>query len=295
MSGGDAPSPQNLALTVPGAQALQFTIQIDGGSAGTPAPTWLTVRLLKGSTPAQISVAVDQTGLAVQTYSARILVNTSDGHQNIVTVTLMVIGTAAQLDVEPTYLRFTTTPTVPAGGQTLYVRNSGGGGPFSFQATVTAGAPWLTVTPASGQTASNAPVPLQVQVNTQGLAGLGRCAALYSDSVLAAGLGHDSRVAAGPKRRGSDRPRSRRVSYSGLALETATRNSGRCACAECGRRTGQLEGRYRLGRKLALAERCTSGQVAPGAEACYGSMSSRRAGSTLALTMRWCESPIRMR
>jgi uncharacterized protein (TIGR03437 family) len=182
MSGGDAPSPQNLALIVPGAQTLQFTIQIDGGSAGVAAPTWLSVKLLKGSTPAQIPVAVDQTGLAVQTYSARILVNTTDGRQNIVTVTLTVTATPAQLDVLPTYLRFSATPTVPAGGQTLYVRNSGGGGPFSFQATVTAGASWLTVTPASGQTASNAPVPLQVQVTTQGLPVGARRGAIRIDS-----------------------------------------------------------------------------------------------------------------
>ena len=87
LSGGDAPAAQSLVLVSLGPQPLQFTIQIDGGSAGAAAPAWLTVQLLKGATPAQIPVAVDQTGLAPQKYTARILVNTSDTRQNIVTVT----------------------------------------------------------------------------------------------------------------------------------------------------------------------------------------------------------------
>src|SRR5262249_44507718 len=57
VAGGDAPATQSVALITTGAQALSFTVQLDGGAAGAPAPAWLVVRLLKGFIPARIPVA----------------------------------------------------------------------------------------------------------------------------------------------------------------------------------------------------------------------------------------------
>ncbi|HTM50668.1 MAG TPA: IPT/TIG domain-containing protein, partial [Bryobacteraceae bacterium] len=160
---------QSLALNTPAAQALQFTVQGDGG-AGLPAPAWLLLRLLKGSTPGRIPVAVDPTGLASGKYSARVLVITGDGRQTIVPVTLTLTDAPPQLEVSPGYLRFAgSASALAASEQALLVRNAGGGGPLPFAATVADGAPWLSVLPGAGQAAPNAPVSLRVLVNAQGL------------------------------------------------------------------------------------------------------------------------------
>jgi uncharacterized protein (TIGR03437 family) len=169
LAGGDAPAPQIFALISSAAQGLQFTIQSDGGLPGTPA-AWLSVLLLKGSTPARIPVAVDQTGLPAANYAGRILVNTSDSRQYIVTVTLTVTAAAQTLQVDPPFLRFAgSVSALAAAEQDLLVRNTGGGGPLPFQASVVAPAPWLSAAPAAGQAGPGTPGIVRVLVNAQGL------------------------------------------------------------------------------------------------------------------------------
>jgi Putative Ig domain. len=166
---GDAPAPQNLAVVSTADQPLPFTVQIDGG-AGVPKPAWLSAGLLQGSTPARIPVTVDQAGLPPGTYSARILVNITGAPPSIVTVTLTVTAAAPQLDVSPGYLRFAGPVSALAGvEQDLLVRNAGGGGPLSFQASVVDDTPWLSLTSAAGQVMPNAPALIGVVVNAQGL------------------------------------------------------------------------------------------------------------------------------
>src|SRR5262249_4334208 len=153
----------SFSAAVSSGAALQFTIQTDSGAAGTAAPPWLSVLLLKGSTPARIPVSVDQTGLQPGKYSGRILVNTSDGRQGVVTVTLTVTAGAPQLDVSPAFLRFAgSASALAAAEQNLLVRNIGGGGPLAFSVTLPGDAPWLSVTPSAGQTAPNTSVSMRV-------------------------------------------------------------------------------------------------------------------------------------
>jgi len=126
--------------------------------------------LLKGSTPARIPVAVDPTGLEAGKYTARILVNLSDGRQNIVTATLTLTAAAQQLEVSPDNLRFAgPLSALAASEQDLLVRNTGGGGLLPFEATVSDDAPWLRVMPAAGQAGPNRPALLRVLVNAQDL------------------------------------------------------------------------------------------------------------------------------
>jgi uncharacterized protein (TIGR03437 family) len=182
-AGGDAPAPQSFSVAVSTGAGLQFTIQTDGGAAGTVAPSWLSVLLLKGSTPARIPVSVDQTGLQPGKYSGRILVNTSDGRQGVVSVTLTVVAGTPQLDVSPGFLRFSgSASALAAAQQELLVRNIGGGGPLPFTVSLPTDATWLSVAPSSGQTAPNAPVSLNVLVNAQSLPAGPLRAAIHIDS-----------------------------------------------------------------------------------------------------------------
>src|SRR5439155_22133581 len=75
------------------------------------------------------------------------------------------------LDVSPTFARFeAANGSGDSLEQALFIRNAGGGGALDFQVSVSAGNPWLTVAPATGQTASNSPTPVRVAVNSAGLA-----------------------------------------------------------------------------------------------------------------------------
>jgi len=168
--GGDTPAPQSFSLISTGPQALQFTVQVDGGTPGSPAPSWIGGRPLKGSTPARFVVTINQAGLTAGKYVARVLLNTSDNKQTIVTVNLTVDPATPALDVSPNYLRFGGTPN-PSGllEQQLLVRNIGGGGPISFTASPVQGSAWLSISPTSGTASPNAPALVRVTVNTQSL------------------------------------------------------------------------------------------------------------------------------
>src|SRR5262249_59033256 len=124
---------------------------------------------LRGSTPGRFVVNVNQAGLTAGKYVARVLINTSDNKQTIVTVNLTVDIADPQLDVSPNFLRYGGTPN-PAGvvEQNLLVRNVGGGS-FNFTATLVQGSAWMSISPTSGTVAANAPVRIKVLVNTQNL------------------------------------------------------------------------------------------------------------------------------
>ncbi len=170
IAGGNAPATQSFALATSGAAPLLFTIATDSGSTGSAVPPWLTVLLLQGSTPARVPVAIDQTGLAAGTFAARILVNTSDGHQTVVAVTLTVITAPPLLDVSPGYLRYGgPLSTLAATEEDLLVSNLGGGGPLAFTAMVIGSPSWLTITPASGVAGPNALATIRALVNATGL------------------------------------------------------------------------------------------------------------------------------
>ncbi|MEO7654050.1 MAG: putative Ig domain-containing protein, partial [Bryobacteraceae bacterium] len=129
---GDAPAPQHLSLTASAAQSLQYTIVVDAGTPGSPAPPWIKVGNLKGSLPARLPITVDQRGLTAGRYTARAIITSSDLRQTIINVTFTVESRPQQLEVAPESLRFSgTAVSLSPGEQTLLVRNAGGGGPVN--------------------------------------------------------------------------------------------------------------------------------------------------------------------
>ena len=148
-----------------------FSLLIDGGQSNTPAPSWISVSPTSGTAPAALVVNVNQGTLAAGTYPARIQILDSNNVPTDVAVTLKVSGAATQLNVSPTILRFSARAAA-SGSQVgdLLVSYSGAGS-VAYNATVTNGSSWISaITPSSGQVTSSAPVFLQVQVNTSGLA-----------------------------------------------------------------------------------------------------------------------------
>ncbi len=179
VAGGDAPPKQALSLALATASASTFTVLIDGGQPNTTPPFSLTVTPASGSAPAQLQVSVDQGSLGAGNTSGRIRILDQGGTETDVTVNLTVAAANAQLQVLPSILHFAGRAQSPATlEQDLALTSSGGGGPLGFSAATMNGSSWLSITPASGQTARNSAVFARVLVNTQGLS-----VGSYSDTI----------------------------------------------------------------------------------------------------------------
>jgi uncharacterized protein (TIGR03437 family) len=174
---GERAPPQVVTITSNSATPVNFAVQIDGGSANTPAPSWLSVTPLGGATPGMLTVRVNALGLAAGAYAARILISVprNAGQAPIaVSVTLTLATAPPHLNVSPggtTVLRFAGHVQTPAIlEQAIAVSHSGGVGPVGFIATLLGHSSWITdITPGGGQTAANSIVLVRVRVNTQGL------------------------------------------------------------------------------------------------------------------------------
>jgi uncharacterized protein (TIGR03437 family) len=136
----------------PTAQTIHITST--SGSAGvgfavtTPNTSWLTVSPTTGTTPADISVNVNPTGLTAGAYSGAVVVTPVGGNAVQIPVTLQVT-TATTVSASPTSLTFSyiAGSNNPA-SQSISVTGTGQNLPFS--ATVTSGSDWLSVSPANG-------------------------------------------------------------------------------------------------------------------------------------------------
>src|SRR5262249_45788422 len=61
--GGNAPSPQSISIVSASAGAVSFSVTVDEGTSGAPAPLWLSVKPLTGATPARVIVSAGANGL----------------------------------------------------------------------------------------------------------------------------------------------------------------------------------------------------------------------------------------
>lgn len=153
--GGSNPASQNVSLTV-----------ANGPVSWTAAPTgsWLHVTPTSGTTSTNLSVSVDITGLAANTYHGTVTVtaNGASGSPATIDVTLTV-GTNP-LSTSPSALNFTyQIGLTPPTAQNLTVHTVTEG--TSFTAAPSSVGNWLSVTPGSGTTAAT----LSVSINTAGL------------------------------------------------------------------------------------------------------------------------------
>jgi uncharacterized protein (TIGR03437 family) len=169
---GNAPPTQAIGV-VPASGATapaSFSVIIDGGQTNSPAPAWISVNPTSGTAPAGLVVSVNQGNLTAAAYPARIRVLDSNNIPTNVAVTLNVNNTAQKLTVSPAQLHVGTLASSPGKvTEDLFVSNVGAV-PLAFTATCLDGSSWVSsITPSSGQTVLNAPVILQVLVNTSGL------------------------------------------------------------------------------------------------------------------------------
>jgi large repetitive protein len=170
--GGDSPAPQTINVTPVDANTATFTLTIEGASAGTAAPAWISARpSVVGTAPARIIISVNQGSMQAGNYSARVRIMDASQNSYVVSVSLTVTNDSPQLEVTPNFLRFAARFQTPGTfEQTITVRNSGGGGTLGFSTSVLNASSWISsVLPTSGQTVRNALVSVKVRINTQGL------------------------------------------------------------------------------------------------------------------------------
>ncbi len=172
-AGGSAPLSQSLTVVPSNKAALPaaYQVMVNTGQqiATAVVPSWLSVAPSAGDAPASLLVSVDQGTMPAGVYNGQISVLDPTGIPSNIPVTLTVSAAAPELSVLPGFLRFAARLGAPGMlTQDLWISNNGAGS-LGFSASVTGGSSWITLQPASGQTTPNAPTPVQVIVNTQGL------------------------------------------------------------------------------------------------------------------------------
>jgi uncharacterized protein (TIGR03437 family) len=154
-----APAPAAQTITISGTGAIPFTL--------VGNTTWLLVPS-GGTTPANVSVAVNPTGLAPGTYIAAITATPTSGGNPVYVPVVLVVISSPIVGATPSLLSFVyqiggTNPTTQ---KTVILSNAGGPVPFAVTATVAPGSPqWLAVTPTSGTT----PATLTVTISPSAL------------------------------------------------------------------------------------------------------------------------------
>ncbi|HVT95096.1 MAG TPA: IPT/TIG domain-containing protein [Bryobacteraceae bacterium] len=167
--GTTAPPAQTVAIGSKGAQtAFNVSVSTSNGKG------WLSATPASATTPSNLSVAVNPSGLALGTYAGTITVSSGGGDAPLIIPVSYVVSNEASFEVTPASLSFTgQVGTAGPGAQTLRV---GGSGNLSFTSSFssTSGGPWFSMTPSSG----TAPANLTVSVNLGSLA-----AGAYSGSI----------------------------------------------------------------------------------------------------------------
>jgi uncharacterized protein (TIGR03437 family) len=148
----NGPLPLSQIFTVAGADGSFVNIEtlVDGGSAGTPAPSWITVTPQLATTPAQVEVAANAAGLSPGAYSARIQFTDVKGDSlgSPVTVTLQVTSLVttglAQLAISPPILNLSGSVEQTSVQAGIFLRNLGPGTLAPVSVSVVSGYPWLS-------------------------------------------------------------------------------------------------------------------------------------------------------
>jgi uncharacterized protein (TIGR03437 family) len=168
-SGPSGGAPLSQSVTVTGSlTGLDFAIAAD------PTAKWLTVDASSASTPRVLSLTADPTNLAPGFYSATITLTPAAATPAKLTIGVTFNVNNAQppqLATDQPNLSFTFPRGAAASSSSLRVLNSGGGTiNFTASAAATAGANFLSVSPATGTVSPGKPVTLTVTADPSGLA-----------------------------------------------------------------------------------------------------------------------------
>ena len=165
--GGANPAPDTVDVTEAGGGSIGFTV--------TESIAWAAVSPLSGTTPDELVVTYDITGLAPGSYSGTIQISSgeADNSPQNISVSLLVNEAEKFLAVSPDTLSFAATEAgANPGNQSFMVSETGG---FNIAFTVSESSAWLSLNKSSGTTNE----AVIASVNISGLA-----PGTYFDSVM---------------------------------------------------------------------------------------------------------------
>ena len=148
-AGGSNPPSQPLTISATGPN-VAFTASATTTSGGS----WLSVSPTSGTTNgAALSVSVNTSGLAANTYNGSIIITPTGGAAISVPVTLTVSSLPSLVPGSPSFTFTSNAGAVPA-NQTLGVTSSSGSTQINYTvaASTSTGGSWLVVSPSSGTT-----------------------------------------------------------------------------------------------------------------------------------------------
>jgi uncharacterized protein (TIGR03437 family) len=157
--GGAAPVSQTVAVSG-GGQTLNYAAVANSGTAGV---NWLSVTPAAGTTPSNLTVAVDGSKLSPGQYTGTITVTSPNatGSPAVITVTFNVNGGTISATPAPasglTFTQILQNATAPA-SQNITLSGAPSAISYTTAVTTATGGQWLTVTPTSGTTVTGSNV-----------------------------------------------------------------------------------------------------------------------------------------
>jgi len=130
----------------------QAPVSFTAGVSGCPSASWLSVNPTAGTTPANLNLQANPTGLNASPPSCQITVSSSQGQSQTINVSLS-ISTLPTLIIAPNQLSFTYTQNATAQPLTqVFSVLASGNAPITFQDSVTTGngGSWLHVSTSPG-------------------------------------------------------------------------------------------------------------------------------------------------
>lgn len=161
------PAAQTLAVNSTTSTATPYSVQAQTTGGGS----WLLVNPAAGTTPGNVSVSVNPSGLAPGTYNGSVrFTSTTAGTSTFdVPVTLTISGNPT-LSVTPGSVNFAyQVGTTAPGAQTLTFSTTGTAIPFTLTPSVNSGPNWIVLNSFSGQASQNQPQQITVNANVAGL------------------------------------------------------------------------------------------------------------------------------
>ncbi len=146
VANGPAPLSQIFTIAESDGSFVNINTLVDAGSPGTAAPPWITVTPHLATTPAQVQVSANTTGLAPGPYSARIQFTNLQGKSlgSPVIVTLQVATAPAQLAISPPVVNLVGPIEQGYLQEGIFLRSVGPGTLAPVSVSVVSGYPWLS-------------------------------------------------------------------------------------------------------------------------------------------------------
>ncbi len=147
VANGPAPFSQIFTVAESDGSFVNINTLVDAGSAGTAAPSWITVTPHLANTPAQVQVSANTAGLAPGPYSARIQFTNLSGKSlgSPVAVTLQVATEPAQLAISPPVVNLVGPIEQGYLQEGIFLRSAGPGTLAPVSVSIVSGYPWLSV------------------------------------------------------------------------------------------------------------------------------------------------------